>query len=274
MVLKVGVISRPDRKESLRLATKICNYLKRKKLEVLLEESLAKFQKKPEKGLKLEGLEADFLIVVGGDGTILRTCAMISDPEIPILGINMGTKGLITEVRPSDAIDAIDRYLKGDYLIEKCIKISSSIGRARLIDALNEVLVIGQHLKMLQFKVSFSGLPPISFAADGLIVSTPMGSTAHSFSAGGAVVSPDLDAFVLTAICPFTPFRPMVIPSTQQIEVRIVKPQLRAAVIVDGMYQRDMTNRDTLKLKKSAHEASFVRFSPTFFQDRLKRKIG
>jgi len=268
----VGIVARLDRQAAVKLAGKISHYLASKGLTVLLESELARLQGKG-KAVTLNHMLADFLIVLGGDGTILRTCLGIPIPETPILGINMGTRGFLTEVKPENTLKAINKCLSGDYITEECAKLSSSVNGVQLPDGLNEVVVTSTHpLKMLYFRISIDDLASVKYGADGIIVSTPLGSTAYSYAAGGPAVQSMVDVFILTLLNPLTPTRSMVIPSTSTIRMELLKPRSKAAVIVDGVYQREITSRQSLVVKKSNHKSVFIRLHKGFFQHRLRRR--
>ncbi|MFQ6074698.1 MAG: NAD(+)/NADH kinase, partial [Candidatus Bathyarchaeia archaeon] len=225
MFKEVGIVSRLDREDVLRIAEALERHLRSRGLKPVLEAELARLMGSRSPSAPLDGMSADLIITVGGDGTILRTCQSIPNPETPILTVNMGRRGFLAEVRPEDAGSAVDRCLNGDYTLERCLKLSPSLDGRALPDALNEVLIISEPLgKMLGLRVLKDGFPFLECYADGLIISTPTGSTAHSLSAGGPVVDPYLEAFILTPTCPMTPTHPTVVPSQSVIRVELFKP--------------------------------------------------
>jgi len=275
MFRRAGIVARSDKIGALTLAAKIGDYLKSKGLTVLLESELASFKKEPKNSFSLSELYADFIIVVGGNGTVLRTCALLPEPETPILNVNMGTKGLLMEVKPKNVFKAINDCLSGNYITEECIKISSSINNVKLPDALNEVLITAsQPLKMLHFNIEKDGAAFLEYRADGIIISTPIGSTAHSFSAGGPILNSHVEAFVLTPICPLTPLHSIVFSLSSVLKIKLVKPKSKAAVIIDGAHQRDITTKESLMIKKSKHRAVFIRFKKDFFKRRLEGRLS
>jgi len=275
MFRRAGIVARSDKIGALTLAAKIGDYLKSKGLTVLLESELASFKKEPKNSFPPSELYADFIIVVGGNGTVLRTCASLPEPETPILNVNMGTKGLLMEVKPKNVFKAINDCLSGNYITEECIKISSSINNVKLPDALNEVLITAsQPLKMLHFNIEKDGAAFLEYRADGIIISTPIGSTAHSLSAGGPILNSHVEAFVLTSICPLTPLHSIVFSLSSVLKIKLVKPKSKAAVIIDGAHQRDITTKESLMIKKSKHKAVFIRFKKDFFKRRLEGRFS
>ncbi len=162
--------------------------------------------------IPLSKMKTDFLITIGGDGTILRTCIGLAKPEPPILAINMGLRGFLTEAEPKNAFEAVDKILKGNYKIEKCAKLSVIAGEETLPDALNDVVIsAGEPSKILYTQICKDGKPILNCQADGLIVATETGSTGYSFSAGGPVLDPAVRRFrgypyLLVNSFPFTCF--------------------------------------------------------------------
>jgi NAD+ kinase len=271
----IGIVSRIDKKEALELASKIFHYLKQREVRISLEMAIADFIGEPTSGRKLEEMSVDLLVVIGGNGTILRTCAAYPVSETPILAINMGARGLLTEVSPSEAQKALDDYLAGKYTLEECMKLSTYVNDELVADALNDVLLTSSKpSKILHFEILRKGSLPITCLADGILFSTPTGSTAHSFSAGGPVLDPHTDTFALTPICPLTSFRSIVFSSVSIIEVRLIKPRLKASLIIDGMYKQDISAEDRILVKKSSRKAIFIRFLPDHFSRRLKKRLS
>ncbi len=273
MFKSVGIVARLDHKDALKMAEDINRALLSKGFEVVLESDLAEAIGKGARSEKISEMRADFIIVIGGDGTILKTCLLIPRPETPILSINMGRRGFLAEVAPKDAVASIERCIKGEYIIERCLKLSSSIGVRELPDALNEVLITSDSpSKVLGFKVFKNDDLVLRCYSDGIIISTPTGSTAHSLSAGGPVLDPDIEAFTLTPVCPLTPAYPIILPSDATIRVKPLKPKLSTRVFIDGQYQVKMEGRNILTVKKSDHYASFIRFSRNFYT-RLEKRL-
>lgn len=269
---EVGIVSRLDRKDVLKAVEALERHLRSRGVEPLLESELAKLMGGRSPSTSLNEMGVDLIVVVGGDGTILRTCQSIPRPETPILTVNMGRRGFLAETRPEDAASAVDRCLRGDYTLERCLKLSPSLGGKALPDALNEVLVVAEPVgKMLGFRVVKDGFSFLECYADGLIVSTPTGSTAHSLSAGGPVVDPCLGAFILTPACPLSPTHPTVVPSQSVIGVELFKPS-KGRVLVDGLFQRRMTAKEALTIRRSEHHANFVRFGESFYR-RLRSRL-
>lgn len=269
----VGVVSRIDRKQPLELTAKILNLLETRKLSVKLEPNLAKHLKKPDFAAPLEKMKTDLIVVVGGDGTILRTCLRLPKPEPPILAINMGTRGFLTEATPKDALKALERTLKGDHKLERTIKLTSSLGKTRLPDALNEVSITSlSPAKLLSMRMWKDDVLVGDCQSDGAVIASQTGSTGYSLSAGGPVLDPDTQAFVFTPIAPLTVFHPIVFSTNSTLNVELRRPR-RAAIVIDGHFKVQITPElPRVTITKSKHKSSFVRFEGNFYH-RLKNRL-
>ena len=211
MVFKVGLVSRLDDQRALDVATSLAKQMRRKGISVTAELELAK-QGRIGGGKDLSELRSDLIVTVGGDGTVLKTCMSIPEPETPILAVNMGRRGYLTEVEPAKAFLAIQHFMKGKCRLEKRTKLAVFMDGRHVVDALNELVVSsGSPSKMLDIQLAVGSTPLLSFRGDGLIVSTPTGSTAYSLSAGGPVVDSEVEAYVVTFICPLGFVRPTVV---------------------------------------------------------------
>jgi NAD+ kinase len=271
----VGLVARFDKKSALKLTEDLAEYLNDKGLKVFIEESLVDLiaTKQTFEFIPLTEIKSDFVVSIGGDGTILRACINLPKPEPPIIGVNMGVRGFLTEVEPKDAYDAIDRILKGDYKIERCTKLSITAGDEVLPDALNDVVIsAGAPSKIFYAEICKDGKPILKSQADGLIVATQTGSTGYSLSAGGPVLDREVEGFVLTPICSLTVFHSLVFPIDSVITFNVIRPQ-EMLVNIDGQF-RKLVSKDEPKLKvcRSKNVTSFIRFESNFY-DRLRNRL-
>lgn len=269
----VGMVSRTDRKDALQLAKRITNYLKTKRLRTFLDPELATSIKEPELAMPLPQMRPDMLITIGGDGTILRTCLEIPKPEPPILAIDIGVRGFLTEVKPNGAMKAIDNCLRGECILEKCAKLASVVEGESLPDALNEVLIAPDApVKLLYTRIKIDKIPAGKCRADAVMVASQVGSTGYSFTAGGPVLDPSMDAFVLTPVCALGVFHPMVFPASSTVTIEVTKPQ-KTFVVVDGQHRRALkTENPSLTISKSEHQTTFIRFRRNFYR-RLEARM-
>jgi NAD+ kinase len=273
MFKSVGIVARYDKKQALRLAEELAEYLRNKDLEVYLEDTLAGKVNAQEKTIPLAKMKTEFIITIGGDGTILRTCVTIPKPEPPILAINMGVRGFLTEVEPKDACAAVDRCLKGEFKVEKCAKLAVSTCEGAIPDALNDIVIsAGEPSKILYTQISKNEKPILKCQADGLIVSTQTGSTGYSLSAGGPVLDPEVDAFVLTPICSLTVFDSLVFPADSKVTIKAIRPK-DVLVLIDGNYRQLLTTENpALTVTRSKNVTSFIRFKDDFY-NRLRSRL-
>lgn len=273
MFNSIGIVSRTDRKDALQLAKKITTHLRNKKLPTLLEPELAASIKETAFATPMAKMRPDMLITIGGDGTILRTCLEIPKPEPPILAIDIGVRGFLTEVKPNNAIKAIDNCLRGQFILEYYTKLTSSVEGERLPDALNEVLITPDApVKLLYAKIRIDKTPAGKCRADAVMVASQVGSTGYSLTAGGPVLDPRMDAFVLTPVCPLAVFHPMVFPASSTVSIEVTKPQ-KTYVVIDGQHRKALqTEKPCLTISKSEHQTTFIRFRRNFYR-RLEARM-
>jgi NAD+ kinase len=269
----VGLVARYDKNQALKLAKELAEYLRNQGLEVYIEETLAGKVNFPAKTVPLESMKTDFVITIGGDGTILRACLSLPQPEPPILAVNMGVRGFLTEVEPKGACAAVEKTLKGDFKIEKCAKLAVSMDKQNMPDALNDVVIsAGEPSKILYTQIFKDDEPILKCQADGLIVSTQTGSTGYSLSAGGPVLDPEVDAFVLTPICSLTVFRSLIFPADSKVTIEAIRPK-EMLVLIDGNYRQLVKSRNPkLTITHSKNVTSFIRFKDEFYH-RLRSRL-
>lgn len=271
LAFKVGLVSRLDDPRALEVASTLAKQLRKKGIAVTAELELAK-RGRLGGGRDLSDLKANLIVTVGGDGTVLKTAMSIPEPETPILAVNMGRRGYLTEVEPSKAQRAIELFMTGKCRLEKRAKLGVHLNGAHVVDALNELVVSsGSPSKMLDVGLAVDSEPLLQFRGDGLIVSTATGSTAYALSAGGPVVDSSVDAFVVTFICPLEFLRPTVLSMDRSLSIQLRNPKLRALVVADGRFQRELTQDVKLGVRKAEHYTIFVRLGPAPPLGSLKR---
>jgi NAD+ kinase len=272
--MRVGIVSRTDRDGSLEVTREIIDYLEELGVEVNVETDTALALELQNHNINLQDLEGDFIITVGGDGTILKAAMEMKDPETLLFGVNMGRRGFLAEIAPVEYKEAIQRVLKGDYSVEEMLKVRSwGIGMDDSFpDALNELLVASSlPSKMLLTRLSIDGVHITDIQADGIIFSSPAGSTAYNMSAGGAIVSPGVDGFSLTAICPYSYFRSIVVPPGSTVRIELMKERSDAVAILDGRSYIPLKPRSIIEATVSDKKARFIRFKS--FYSRINRRI-
>lgn len=265
----IAVVSRPDYPRAVNTAIQILKYLRNNGVEAIPEGSLA--LKAGLDGRKLKDLYCDVMITVGGDGTVLKTCMDMPEPETPILAVNMGRRGYLTEVGPSEALRAVEKLLKGEYYIERHSKISVFLEGTHIADGLNEALIVSSSpSKTLEIQLYKGKQELMTIKGDGLIISTPTGSTAHAFSAGGPVVHTELNAFNIVFLSPLDPIRSMVTPDNTPLNVKILKG-LGAILAIDGCKEDRVNISSIITVGRSEKSAKFIRFKENFTARSLRR---
>ncbi len=266
MFKSVGLVARYDKKQALQIVEDLSKYLAGKGLKVFIEDSLEGKVSAKEDFVPLAKMKADFLIVIGGDGTLLRTSITVPKPEPPILAVNMGVRGFLTEVEPENTCEAVERILKGEYNLEKCTKLAISLNGEALPDALNDVVIsTGEPSKILYSQIRKDGKSILKCQADGLIVATQTGSTAYSLSAGGPVLDRGVDAFVITPICSLTIFPSLVFSADSTITIQAIEPE-GTLILIDGRFRRLVNGKEpVLKVTKSKNVTLFIRFETDFY---------
>jgi len=211
--------------------------------------------------------EIDMIFVFGGDGTVLRALDSYVSCNIPMLGVNLGRMGFLLETEPSDLSDALDRLKAGRYHIEKRMMLrieGECSGRPVKAYATNEVSISrGLSQRMIALDAYVGDMQVDHYIADGLVLSSPTGSTAYSLSAGGPIIAPDVHCFLLNPICPHTlTSRPIVLSSKERVRLKINMKEMREGIqlSVDGQALCEMRNLEEITVIRSPHDALLIRF--------------
>ncbi|MGZ7044351.1 MAG: NAD(+) kinase [Methanobacterium sp.] len=272
--MRIGIVTRHDLHRGLELAEEIADFLIQEKVEIVLDslivDNLRRFHNLSS---EIDEMDVDMIITIGGDGTILRTQSLIGEKKIPIFGINLGTVGFLTEIGPEEAFHAIKEVLAGNYFVEERTRLEVWHNRD-LAPALNEVVILTRKAaKMLHIEVKVDDEIVEELRADGIIFATPSGSTAYSMSAGGPIVDPRVDAFIIVPICPFKlGSRPTVVSGQSIIKVRLLREGKKAVAVIDGQYEEEINYMEELIFQKSKENAYFVRLTKEFYK-KVREKL-
>jgi NAD+ kinase len=267
----VGILAKKGSKEILTEARKIHKIIEQHGFRSVPDEEIGRSAKIPG-GKPLRRMEVELLVTLGGDGTVLKAAKEMLKPKTPILAVNMGRRGYLTEVEPSEFEAAFTKWEKGDYELEQQWKLSVLLQNRLLGDALNEALLLPTiPAKMLNLNLTLRGKRVFQARADGIIVSTPTGSTAHSFSAGGPVLETSMDSLSLTLVAPLQPVKSIVLPVKAGVQLRVVEPGPSANLVIDGRLERQIGIGQSLSFRKSGNSTFFVRFGDSFLQRSLRR---
>ncbi len=279
----IALACRMDSEDAIKLTKRIFEFLVKKGEVVYLETRIAPkiFPHNGRDLIEMNSENTKFIVSVGGDGTILRVSDGLSqDDPPPILGVNIGSIGFLDESNDKIVFKDLSKALNGDYTIEKCSKITAFLVRntdeIKLNNALNEILIVSsKSSKILQISVTINGIYLNRSYLDGVIISTPVGSTAYNLSAGGAIVSPKLEIMQLTPLNSFarSGLRPIVLPLDTEIEITLLRPRLNAKIVIDGQNTiKKVPPNSKIIIRKANSQAKFIRFGANYF-NRLRKKI-
>lgn len=276
---RIGVVAKRSSREALLTARELVEWLERRGCEVLVEPATAVAQPSlaalshplPEAGCEL-------VVVLGGDGTLLSVARTLGG-DAPILGVNLGRLGFLTEITRHELYPSLVDVLAGRFRIEERsladVELVRASGEVQLYRALNDaVLAKRAEARIIELDLAVDGCAVTRYRADGLILSTPTGSTAYSLSAGGPILDPQLPVTVISPICPHTlSLRPIVVPDRSEIEVALVTPREQVYLTVDGQEGGDLVHGDRVRFRRSSTAARLVRTTSRAFFDTLRAKL-
>ena len=219
---------------------------------------------------------ADFVLALGGDGTILRTARAVGNSQKPILGINTGGLGFLAELSNRNVSAALNALKKGDYQLENRMVLQAEVKTTGLkFFALNDVVVEkGEVRRLLRLSLSANGEYICSYASDGLVIATPTGSTAYSLSLGGPIINPRMALITALPISPHSlASRPLIFEPTDVLEITLSQPEKEALVTVDGQLSQKITSADRLSVRRAPHPIRLVRFNKLSFYQVLRSKL-
>lgn len=216
---------------------------------------------------------ADMVVAVGGDGTMLSAVATAVELDVPVIGFNLGTIGFLTVADPANMADVVGRLGTGDFGVENRMTVAATVGDRTVLGVNDVVIEKVDSQRLIELNVTIGSVDFVNYRADGLIVATPTGSTAYSFSAGGPLVSPGLDAFVLTPVAAHSLFsRSVVIEPDQEILVRVTRDRA-VKVSVDKTDLGQIGTGDTVIIRQGSRPAQFVTLDPPSFAGLVKSKF-
>ncbi|MBD3336782.1 MAG: NAD(+) kinase [Candidatus Eisenbacteria bacterium] len=221
----------------------------------------------------------DFLVVLGGDGTLLSAARLVYPRKVPLLGVNFGDLGFLTDVSVESMYEALDAVLAGKSHLERRMMLkvvikSSRGGNRAVLYALNDAVVREANFRAMRLTTKVAGAPLSTFKADGLIISTPTGSTAYSLSAGGPIVEPTLQTLIATPLCPHAlAIRPLIFPSNQTLEVCFGPQDARIELAVDGQLVIELSPHDRLLARRAERPIYFLQLRRRPFYEVLRAKL-
>lgn len=273
--MKIALFANLKRKEAFELASEVIAFLKKNSIELFTRDEDAE-------ELKLKKLSSaplcclNFALSIGGDGSILRLIHSYPALEAPIVGINLGHLGFMTEIRANECFECLQQLLDGDYRIEKRLMMEALTSKKEHFFAVNEIaLHRSKNPCLIDLSIHVDGKYVNTFSADGIIVSSPSGSTAYSLAAGGPILAPDLEALCITPIAPHTiSNRPIVLMPKEKIEIQFLGNLEPIDILYDGFSRYQLASSEVLTIYKSKKTFNLALFPHTDYFATLRTKLG
>lgn len=278
----VGIITKRNIIANKQVVFDLVKYLQKKGKKIIFDNnSAALFEGKD--GMKKQKIlrKADFIICLGGDGTLLKTARRMGKKKVPILGVNMGTLGFLTETTPDKMYEVLDKCFEGKYVLDRRFILRVTIYRdnEKIYTnlALNDAVINqGLFARLIDLRLEVNQRKIIEFEADGIIVATPTGSTAHALSAGGPIVHPSVPSFVIVPICPASlSVRPIIVPNDRQLKLIVQTHRVKEHVglTLDGQETFDLEYGDEIKIRKSSRMFDMIRLTGGNYYKVLRQKL-
>ena len=273
---RVGFVIKPHAPDIEKILDELIKYFKERKIEYLLEDEAAR-KLKEKTGISREKLpdKVDLVIVLGGDGTLLSIAHLAAQKDVPVLGVNLGSLGFLTEVPLDEMYLTLDSFLGGEEKIISPRRMLEASFKGRVYYCLNDVVINkGALARMIQCAIWIDDKEIATLRADGLIISTPTGSTAYSLAAGGPIIQPYIPAIIIAPICPHTlSFRPMVISSDSRIKVQLLTGE-EVYLTLDGQRGDSLAENDEVEVKRSDLELRLISSPKRNYFDLVHEKLG
>ena len=277
-IRKVLIVGKRDSPESLPAIREVTRRVAARGVAVIHDAATAKALGRGAR--RGDPAAADLCVVLGGDGTLLAAARSLEGRRCPILGVNLGGLGFMTETGPEESGDVLEEVLAGRYSVGRRMTLDATLVRGRRTVAsqavLNDVVIAKSALaRMIELEVAIDGADVTRYRADGLIVSTPTGSTAYSLSAGGPIIHPEMSALLIAPICPHTlTLRPLVVPASASIEVTLATPDSEVYLTLDGQVGQPLRGGDRVRVRRGAQPVLMVRSRRRSYYEVLRRKLG
>jgi NAD+ kinase len=272
----IGLVLKRSEEKALKLGKEITDYIQKTGRRVILENSCADLVSEWKASLSQNlSDEADLLVVLGGDGAMLKAAHLMNCKSTPILGVNLGRVGYMTEIAPEEAITELDAALEGKSVQVERMMLQVELPDGTKVRALNEMVIHwGKTARLMDLDISFGNAAPLEVRADGLIVATPIGSTAYSFAASGPLVHPGMDGILITPICPYGGLkRSLVIPPEMRVDLKIRKGE-EPTLTLDGHSTYNLEIGQKIAITKAELRFVMVQSRVRDYFDILKQKLG
>jgi NAD+ kinase len=276
-IKRVGFVIKPHAPQVDKILVELIQYFETKSIKCLLEDVAAmKFQRKD--GVPRENIpeQVDLVIVIGGDGTLLSVAHLAAQKNVPVMGVNLGGLGFLTEVPLDEMALTLDSFLGGNTKIISHRQMLEADTKSGTFYCLNDFVINkGALARMIQCAIWIDGKEIATSKADGLIISTPTGSTAYSLSAGGPIIQPNIPAFIIVPICPHTlSFRPMVISAESTLKIELVTGGEEVWFTLDGQRGGLMEENDSIEVRRSHLTLQLISSPKRNYFDLLQEKLG
>jgi NAD+ kinase len=286
MMKRIGIIAKQNKPEAIPIVRNLVEWLRPKKIEVYMEEGMVKQFHPPLAGPHLNSIgrediprHVEMMIVLGGDGTLLSVARLVGDHDVPILGVNLGGLGFLTEITLEELFRVLEKVVQGDFITNERVVLNASVIRrgermAEFIVLNDAVINKGALARIIDLETTINGEYLTTFKSDGLILSTPTGSTAYNLSAGGPIVYPSLHCIIITPICPHTlTNRPIVIPDDVEIRAKLKTKQQEVILTLDGQQGFTLEFEDVVEVKKAEGHIFLIKSPYRHYFEVLREKL-
>lgn len=283
---RIGIIAKQNKPEAVTITGRLVEWLQPKGVEVYIEEEIEKSLRpnltapflNPVKREEIPS-HAEMIIVLGGDGTLLSVARLVGSHEVPILGVNLGGLGFLTEITLEELYRVLERVIQGDFVTDERVVFHAAVIRrgerlAEFIVLNDAVINKGALARIIDLETTINGEYLTTFKSDGLIISTPTGSTAYNLSAGGPIVYPSLHCIIITPICPHTlTNRPIVIPDDVEVRAILKSRQQEVILTLDGQQGFVLEFGDVVEVKKAEGKILLIKSPYRHYFEVLRKKL-
>jgi NAD+ kinase len=283
---KIGIIAKRNKPEAANIIYHLVDWFRQKKIEVYIENEMAHLLGPHASEPNVNTVEreafpshAEMILVLGGDGTLLSVARLVGDHKVPILGVNLGGLGFLTEIALEELYRVLERVIQGDFTTDERVVLNASVIRkgkgVAEFPVLNDAVINkGALARIIDMETTINGEYVTTFKSDGLIISTPTGSTAYNLSAGGPIVYPSLHCIILTPICPHTlTNRPIVVPDEVEIRATLKTRQQEVMLTLDGQQGFPLEVEDVVEVKKAAVGILLIKSPYRHYFEVLREKL-
>jgi NAD+ kinase len=276
---KIGIIAKGNKPEAIQVVKELISWLKDRKVESFVDAAIAKAVSHPALDKQEMAGAVEMVVVLGGDGTLLAAARALQRKQVPILGVNLGGLGFLTEITLAELYPMLEAILRGEYKTDERMLLEARVWRKeKVVDTfqvLNDVVINkGALARIIELETSVDQAYLTTFRSDGLVISTPTGSTGYSLSAGGPIVYPSLQSIIITPICPHTMTnRPIIVPKEATINVTLCSADQEVFLTLDGQVGFKMELRDRVEIKKGEGFVKLIKSPSRSYFEVLRQKL-